>query len=398
MDEATTPQAANTDREMQEGQAAEEMQDYDVTITETLKKTVTVEAMDKVEAEEIVTDAWRNSEHILDADNFIGVEFEAKPTERELAHSIEPQVDGGTHNMGDGSMDAAIVAGDMTPPEHGTADAPLAENQYVKELLGILGDNGRDASGLAALLGRVSEMEGFVKRAEDKIAEMKSQLDDMKELQGHPVKAALKSAIRSLETKVAEIKAQLAELKNNIVDGCKNAVAAFKETGASALDKLASFFNIKGNLQSISKNIEANIKTDDKAIAKIEAFSKQYHKTGLGIRNMGRVLAGKQPIDTEKENGKLAKAISAPYKTDRAILTGMKKTVDKAIESLGQLENNVAARQEARGNGKKPKQAERAIEEKPSLLNELYKNIELIEQAKREAQVQQRAKAKETAL
>lgn len=48
------------------------MKEYDVTITETLKMTVTVEA------EQMVSDNWRNQEYILDADNFTGVDFKAK--------------------------------------------------------------------------------------------------------------------------------------------------------------------------------------------------------------------------------------------------------------------------------------------------------------------------------
>jgi len=127
-------------------------------------------------------------------------------------------------------------------------DAPLEQNEYVQELYSILRDNGRETSGLSALLGHVSEMESFVKRAEDKIADMKSQLAEMKEIQSHPVKTALQSAIKNLELKVAEIKVQLTELKNNIIEGCKNAVNAFKEKGISALDKLASFFKIKTGL------------------------------------------------------------------------------------------------------------------------------------------------------
>jgi len=63
------------------------LRDFEVTITETLKMTVTVAAKDQHEAEQIVSDNWRNSEYILDADNFIGVEFEAKRPERELSLS-----------------------------------------------------------------------------------------------------------------------------------------------------------------------------------------------------------------------------------------------------------------------------------------------------------------------
>ena len=52
---------------------------FKVTITESLQKTVTVTAADPCEAEEIVQDEWDNQEHILDADHFMGVRFEAVP-------------------------------------------------------------------------------------------------------------------------------------------------------------------------------------------------------------------------------------------------------------------------------------------------------------------------------
>lgn len=54
------------------------MKEYDVTITETLKMTVTVEAESQLEAEQMVFDNWRNQEYILDADNFTGVDFKAR--------------------------------------------------------------------------------------------------------------------------------------------------------------------------------------------------------------------------------------------------------------------------------------------------------------------------------
>ena len=54
------------------------MKEYDVTITETLKMTVTVEAESQLEAEQMVSDNWRNQEYILDTDNFTGVDFKAR--------------------------------------------------------------------------------------------------------------------------------------------------------------------------------------------------------------------------------------------------------------------------------------------------------------------------------
>jgi uncharacterized protein YukE len=268
-----------------------------------------------------------------------------------------------------------------------TSSAPLAGNQYVMELFSILNDNGRDTTGLAALLGHVSEMEGFVKRAEDKIADMKSQLAEMKEIQNHPVKTALQNAIKSLEQKVEEVKRHLSELKGNIIEGCKNAAAAFKDKGIAALDKLATFFHIKSGLQNWKKDIDASIRIDDKAITQINTFAFEYHSAGRAIKNMARVAIGKSPLDSKKEVGKLAKALAAPYKAQKNILTKLKKSLDKAIASLDGLETKAAAKQGHR-------QAERAAAKKPSILGQLQENLALVEQMKRETPVQERLKTK----
>jgi len=237
----------------------------------------------------------------------------------------------------------------------------LMENEHVKELFGILNATDKDTSGLAALINHVSDMENFVVQAENKIASMKAQLDEMKEVQDHPIKNALQKAIAALETKVAEIKVQIAELKTNIVEGCKNAVAAFKEKGVAALDKLASFFNIKSGLQAIKNSTIKAADGCDRACAKIETFSKQYHTAGRAIKNMARMAVGKEPIDAVKESGKLAKTVSAPYKAEKACLLGIRKQCDKMITALNNLEKGAEANRAAQAD--KPK--------KPTLMERL---------------------------
>lgn len=51
------------------------MNEYDITIQETLEMTVTVEAESREEARQIVSDNWKKGEYILDADSFKDVEF-----------------------------------------------------------------------------------------------------------------------------------------------------------------------------------------------------------------------------------------------------------------------------------------------------------------------------------
>ena len=46
-----------------------------------MKMTVDVETENQEQAEQIVDSKWRRGEYILDADNFMGVEFEAFPAD-----------------------------------------------------------------------------------------------------------------------------------------------------------------------------------------------------------------------------------------------------------------------------------------------------------------------------
>lgn len=58
------------------------MKTYEVTITETLQKTVEVEAASRAQAQELVERKWNDSEYILDAEAFVGVDFSAQEKER----------------------------------------------------------------------------------------------------------------------------------------------------------------------------------------------------------------------------------------------------------------------------------------------------------------------------
>lgn len=58
------------------------MKTYEVTITETLQMTVEVEAATREQAQELVERKWNDSEYILDAGAFKGVDFSAREKER----------------------------------------------------------------------------------------------------------------------------------------------------------------------------------------------------------------------------------------------------------------------------------------------------------------------------
>lgn len=65
------------------------MKEYDVKITETLEKTVTVQAESHDAAEEQVRAAYYNSEYILDSENFTGWLF---PSPKNLDMPLTPRI------------------------------------------------------------------------------------------------------------------------------------------------------------------------------------------------------------------------------------------------------------------------------------------------------------------
>ena len=273
---------------------------------------------------------------------------------------------------------------DKNTTQTGNGVISLMANGSIMEMFAILKENGKNTSGLTALINHVSGMEDFVKQAENRIAEMKTQLDTMKEVQDHPIKTAMQKTITALEAKVAEIKANIAELKLNIIEGCKNGIGAFKEKGAAALDKLASFFKIKNGLNSIKNNAVKNAENCDKACVKIRVFSKEYHTANRALKNMARIAVGKKPIDAIKESGKLVKVFSAPYKAQKSIQNAIGKQAGKMIAALEKLGKSVEANRNERPD--KPK--------KPNLIERLNAKKKEIKERELDSPVKTRAKTK----
>lgn len=62
------------------------MKKFDVEITETLQRKVSVEAASQEDAERMVTQAWNNQDYVLDSGDFTGVDFKTVG-EHELAET-----------------------------------------------------------------------------------------------------------------------------------------------------------------------------------------------------------------------------------------------------------------------------------------------------------------------
>jgi hypothetical protein len=83
---------------------------------------------------------------------------------------------------------------------------------------------------------------------------------------------------------------------------------------------------------------------------------------------MARTLIGKEPIDSAKESGKLAKAINAPARAHKACMLSISKRADKMIAAVESLEKSTEAKRENRAADDR---GVRSMQKKPSLMERL---------------------------
>ena len=215
---------------------------------------------------------------------------------------------------------------------------PLEENPYVKELLDVLKKhNPPGAADLTAMLGNAAKIEQQLAAAVEEMAAMRRELAAIRE-ESNPMRKVLQNAINGMQEQIRALSEQLETLKASIIEGCKSALTAFKERGAAALNGIAKFFNVKPALEAIAKSCDQAAKDNTKTINTVERISKEYHKAGRHLRNVGRAMTGRKLIPSAKPVGKVAAAVEAPLKAARACNLAMRNAARAALKNLSQLE------------------------------------------------------------
>lgn len=223
-----------------------------------------------------------------------------------------------------------------------TDNQPIAENVQVKELLALLKDNNTPGyEEFAKLIGHVTEME---QRLSEATQELKAMRQEMQGLQNHSLKDTLQKSCKAMEENISVMRQRLSKLKEQIIDGCKNVLTDFKERGAVALNGITQFLHLRPALEAIQNAAEKSMQASDRAVARIDAFSTEYHEVGRHLKNMGRTLQGK-PAETEaKENGNIARAFKGAFKVERALISSISRSAERALNTLARLEQTAERR------------------------------------------------------
>jgi hypothetical protein len=265
------------------------------------------------------------------------------------------------------------------------AAQPLMENDHVRELLSILKENSVSTKDLLEVLGAVTAMERRLAAATEELATVRQELAALRETGHRPARRALQNTADAMERGLSAAKEQLAQIKAAVVEGCKNAVAAFKEKGVTALHNLAAFFHIKEGLQSMRGALEVSVRASEKGIDTIRRISGAYHEAGRRVQNVGRVLADKEVLAEAEPSGKLAKVLEAPFVREKAGCESILRDIGSALAGLARLEAAAAKIHDSKA-------------EKPSVLKAIREHQEKPAQAKGDVPAPAKSKAQEASI
>ena len=223
-------------------------------------------------------------------------------------------------------------------PGTSQAAAPLAGNKDVVELFSILREHSSPSlADFQELLKQVGTMEQQLEAAVRELTAMRRDLAEM-ERRRHPAVNAMRKAVTFVQAQVLELREKLSALIQAIVDGCKNAVAAFRQKGIAALDTVTRFFRVRPMLEAVQAQAAHAAEGADRAVERIEAVSRKYHEAGRHLKNAGRTLTGKETVQEIKPPGKAAKTAAAPFRATRACFRSIEKNAASAMGRLGRLE------------------------------------------------------------
>jgi len=181
-------------------------------------------------------------------------------------------------------------------------------------------------------------MERDLGKAINEITALRQELSVMHEEQKHPVKTMLHKAADSLMSKLKSAYRQVVSLKDKFIGGCKQAVEDIKDKGIVAANSVVGTLNIKADLESVKVSIGDAIAFNEKKIANIEAAAAEYHSAGRAVKNFGLAIMGKETVPDIKPNGKLAKLLQAPFRSE---IKGLKRSLartDKVLAKIDKLE------------------------------------------------------------
>lgn len=193
-----------------------------------------------------------------------------------------------------------------------------AEMPDVNELLKILIEANQEqaAQSVAFLMEFMDSMEEQLEGVNKELQAVRTELNGLQNTpQMVTVKERLSGMIKWLEEKIHTMQAQIKIIKETLNEKAGEVVANFKSHGVSALSNVTKLLGVKEMLESLNATMEKEFSLMEKGLERINASEHKFREAMQHVKNAGRVLRGKEPLEAQYPERGLFAAMRKPYQS-----------------------------------------------------------------------------------
>lgn len=216
-----------------------------------------------------------------------------------------------------------------------------AEMPDVNELLKILIEaNQEQAAQSVAFLMEFDSMEEQLEGVNKELQAVRTELNGLQNTpQSATVKERLSGMIKWLEEKVHTLQAQIKNMKVTLNEKAGEVVANFKSHGVSTLSNVTKVLGIKGMLESLNTTMEKEFSLMEKGIERVNASEHKFREAMQHVKNAGRVLQGKEALETQYPEKGLFAAMRKPYQSLKNLYALGATETKHALAKVERLQN-----------------------------------------------------------
>lgn len=253
---------------------------------------------------------------------------------------------------------------------------PLADNREVATLLHYFVQNQQKQyhADFSVLLQTVSMLEDQLRVTNAELHSLKRELNTMRNSLTPAQRSTGERLVKTAEAALRQTGEQLRGIREKIVQTAKNVMENVRQVGISGLNGLSNLLGVRKVLHDIKAQMGRTASTLETGISRMESAGKELHGAGEHLRNIGRALAGKEPMAKQAEK---QAAVLAPLRSLAGAFHKMEMRAGHALGALEKLEHAAEVKKPSVRGMLKKLESKQAATEAPAKENVLRKEAAL---------------------
>lgn len=242
----------------------------------------------------------------------------------------------------------------------------LREKPEIVELFRVLERNGlaeerQEVGNLVECVDGMEEQFQFIRK---ELYEVRKQLA---QIQDRGVKATVARIIERAEGKVHEIGNQIRIIKENVIWVAKNAVGLCHEKGVGVLQKAVAAMKIPSAFSLLREAFASGRVGMEKEAAKVGVLGSELKAVKIHLGNIGRVLLGKEPKKSGKENPDkgILKKMQKIFVVCAGVFSRMEQRTERAMKKTEKFAGREKAKPSVRDELKRLKEKKAEVPQSP---------------------------------